>query len=71
MVQQKGLRHPVLWDDACRNTKAYGVTAWPRAWLIDKAGNVFWEGNPARVVNRKTKADALRSLLKQKLEAGP
>ena len=37
--------------------------------LIDTQGKVFWEGNPARVVNRRKAAAALRKLIEEKLKA--
>lgn len=67
MVESAKLKHPVLWDSDCRNTKAYGVTAWPIAYLIGRDGKVFWEGNPARWLQRENRRVRMRQLLEEKL----
>ncbi len=41
------LGHPVLWDQANRNHKNYGINSWPAAYLLGADGKVFWQGNPA------------------------
>ncbi len=71
MVEKQNLKHPVLWDLDCRNNGNYGVTFWPVSYLIDADGKVFWEGNFARVVNRKRDSAALRKLLEAKLAELP
>lgn len=71
MVESQKLKHPVLWDAECRNTKAYRITAWPFAYLIGADGNVFWEGNPSRWIHRKEKAEQLHDCLERELEHGP
>jgi hypothetical protein len=67
MVETKNLTHPVLWDDGCRNTKAYGITAWPFVYLIGKDGKVFWEGNPSRWIRRTERVKQMRGLIERKL----
>jgi hypothetical protein len=67
MVEAKNLKHPVLWDDECRNTKVYGIQAWPFVYLIGKDGKVFWEGNPARWIRRKDKVKEVRDMIESKL----
>jgi hypothetical protein len=67
MVRTKNLKHPVLWDDECRNTKAYGITAWPFVYLIGTDGKVFWEGNPSRWIRRPKKMKEMRALIERKL----
>ena len=67
MVESKNLKHPVLWDAECRNTKAYGITAWPFAYLIGADGIVFWEGNPSRWIRREKKVKEMRRLIEAKL----
>ena len=69
IVERQHLKHPVLWDKNSRNNKNYGLKKWPVAYLIDTQGKVFWEGNPARVVNRSKAAAALRKLIEEKLKA--
>jgi hypothetical protein len=61
MVEARDLKHPVLWDADCHNTKTYGVTSWPFAYLIGADGNVFWEGNPSRWIHSPRKADFMRA----------
>lgn len=51
----------------CRNTKAYGITAWPFAYLIGADGKVFWEGNPSRWIHRKQKVDQMRTCIEREL----
>ncbi len=67
MVETKNLKHPVLWDDECRNTKAYGITAWPFVYLIGTDGKVFWEGNPSRWIRRSKRVKEMRALIERKL----
>jgi hypothetical protein len=67
MVEGKNLSHPVLWDEVCRNTKAYGISAWPYVYLIGTDGKVIWEGNPARWLRRPEKANEMRMLIERKL----
>ena len=67
MVESQELKHPVLWDAGCRNTKAYGITAWPFAYLIGADGKVFWAGNPARWIHRKQKVEQLHDCLEREL----
>lgn len=45
-VQKQGVEHLVLWDKHSQNHKAYGVRAWPVAYLVGPDGKVVWEGNP-------------------------
>jgi len=68
-VEKQKLKHPVLWDMNCRNHKNYGLKNWPVAYLIDTHGKVFWEGNPARVVNRPKASAELKKLIEEKLKA--
>jgi len=68
MVESQKLNHPVLWDDGCRNTKAYGVSAWPFAYLIGTDGKVFWEGNPTRWIHCKQKIDEMRACIERELK---
>ena len=66
-VEGKQLHHPILWDDACQNTRAYGIEAWPFVYLIGPDGKVFWEGNPSRWLGRPKKAKEMRALIERKL----
>ncbi len=63
-----GLKHPVLWDKDCRNHRAYGLKNWPVAYLIGTDGKVFWEGNPARVVNRPKQLEEFKKLIETELK---
>ena len=67
IVESKDLKHPVLWDDGCRNTRAWGVTTWPCAYLIGADGKVVWEGTPARWMRRKPKVEQMRSCIEREL----
>ena len=71
MVEMKILKHPVLWDSENRNTREYGITAWPFAYLIGKDGKVFWEGNPARWIQRPDRVKEMHALIKRKLSENP
>ena len=70
VVEKQRLNHPVLWDWKCRNHDNYGLENWPVAYLVDTKGKVFWEGNPARVVNRSRDSAELRKLIESKLAEG-
>jgi len=67
-VATKKVQHLVLWDAGCRNHENYEVRAWPSAYLLGTDGRVIWEGNPARVINRKKPAERFRLLLETELE---
>lgn len=69
IVEKQHLNHPVLWDRNCRNHKNYGLKHWPVAYLVDVQGRVFWEGNLARVVNRRKATVELKNLIEEKLKA--
>jgi thiol-disulfide isomerase/thioredoxin len=45
-VEEKGEKFPVLWDKEAKNCLAYGIQAYPQAYLIGVDGNVVWEGLP-------------------------
>ena len=57
----------MLWDEQCRNTERYGVTAWPVAYLIGTDGRVVWEGNPQRVISRRKPRQQLLALVEAEL----
>ena len=44
-VRQKGVPYPVLYDAESCNPEALGIISYPRAFLLDKAGTVVWEGS--------------------------
>ena len=67
-VAKQALRHPVLWDKDCRNQRQYGLKNWPVAYLIGKDGKVFWEGNPAQIMERADRLREFRKLLEANLE---
>ena len=67
MVSTQNLKHPVLWDLDCRNHRNYGLKNWPVAYLVDGNGKVFWEGNPARFVNRKKDSERMKNLIRSKM----
>lgn len=45
-VHKQGVEHFVLWDKDNQNHKAFGVRAWPVAYLVGADRKVVWEGNP-------------------------
>ena len=61
------VRHPVLWDQANRNHKNYGINSWPAAYLIGPDGRVFWQGNPAWIRGRAEETQKLKTLLEEQL----
>jgi hypothetical protein len=67
MVEARNLKHPVLWDADCRNTRAYGVTSWPFAYFIGADGKVFWEGNPSRWIRSQQKLGLMRARIEDAL----
>jgi hypothetical protein len=67
MVEDQCLNHPVLWDEKRRNTKTYGVTAWPFAYFIGADGKVFWEGDPTRWIRREKKIKEMRAMVEWEL----
>ena len=46
-VEEKGEKFPVLWDKEAKNCLAYGIQAYPQAYLVGVEGNVLWEGLPS------------------------
>jgi len=69
-AEKLALKHPVLWDKDCENHRQYGLKNWPVAYLIGTDGKVFWEGNPARVVNRPEQLREFNKLIEAELKKG-
>jgi thiol-disulfide isomerase/thioredoxin len=46
-VEEKGEKFPVLWDKEAKNCLAYGINAYPQAYLVGVDGTVIWEGLPS------------------------
>jgi cytochrome oxidase Cu insertion factor (SCO1/SenC/PrrC family) len=46
-LSRDGVRFPVLYDQGGAMTQAYGVTAFPTAFVIGRDGRVVWEGIPS------------------------
>ena len=46
-VEEKGEKFPVLWDKEAKTCLAYGIQAYPQAYLIGVDGTVIWEGLPS------------------------
>lgn len=70
-VARQDLRHFVLSDRGSRNHEAYGITAWPAAYLLGRDGRVVWEGNPNRVVDRPEELAELLDLIESELAKPP
>ena len=66
-VARQELRHYVLSDQGSHNHAAYGITAWPAAYLLGRDGRVVWEGNPTRVVDRPDELAELLELIESEL----
>ena len=50
-VEEKGEKFPVLWDKDATICLAYGIQAYPQAYLVGVDGKVIWEGSPnAKIV---------------------
>jgi thiol-disulfide isomerase/thioredoxin len=45
-VEEKGEKFAVLWDKDAKNCLAYGIQAYPQAYLVGVDGTVIWEGLP-------------------------
>ena len=60
-VEEKGEKFPVLWDKEAKNCLAYGIQAYPQAYLIGVDGNVIWEGLPS------PKNEAIEKLIKAEI----
>lgn len=67
-VEEQALNHPVLWDQNCRNHRNYGLENWPVAYLVGTDGTVFWEGNPARVVDRPDEVQKLKERIEAEMK---
>src|SRR5262245_21989687 len=47
-VATDGMPYPVLHDGAGATAQAFGVKAYPLAYVVNRAGTVVWEGVPIR-----------------------
>lgn len=45
-MQSEGAQFPLVLDTSSATTNAYGVRAFPTAYVLDKQGAVVWEGIP-------------------------
>ena len=54
IVEAKNLKRPVLWDDACRNTKAYGTKTWP---CVASSNLLRWHRQRAEILSRESFSD--------------
>ncbi len=66
-LAKTNIKHPVIWDRNNSLHKAYGVQAWPVAFLIGADGTVFWQGNPALMRGKKDEEKAFREMLEAHL----
>lgn len=65
LMRRKDAKYPVLYDAESRNAKMLGICTYPRAFLLDKAGVVVWEG-PLWKKNLPQIEGHIRELLKVK-----
>ncbi len=45
-MRSEGAQFPLLLDSTSTTTNAYGVRAFPTAYVLDRNGAVVWEGIP-------------------------
>jgi peroxiredoxin len=45
-VTELGITFPVLHDEHGATARAYGVSAYPHVFLVDKKGGIVWDGSP-------------------------
>jgi len=58
-VEERGGKLATLWDKDAKNCLAYGIQAYPMAYLVGVDGKVIWEGSPnAKVLGDIEKAMA-------------
>ena len=46
-IEDERIPYPVLHDENGDVCAAYGVQAYPTAYLLDRTGTVVWEGHPS------------------------
>jgi thiol-disulfide isomerase/thioredoxin len=55
-VEEKEEKFAVLWDKDGKVCKAYGIQAYPQAYLVGIDGKVIWEGSPnAKIIDQVEK----------------
>jgi hypothetical protein len=47
-MAREGWNFAAVHDPGGRATQAYGVSAFPTAWVLDREGRVVWQGVPLR-----------------------
>lgn len=69
-VQKAGIKFAVAHDPDAKTVDAYGVKAFPAAYLIGTDGRVVWEGFPLADVDKVEKAlkKELEKVTKEELE---
>ncbi len=60
-IQAENLPYPLFVDERSSATRAYGVRAFPTAYILDRSGRVIWEGIP--VFNPSAVAEAIQAAL--------
>jgi thiol-disulfide isomerase/thioredoxin len=61
-VEEKEEKFAVLWDKESRICLAYGIQAYPQAYLIGVDGKVIWEGLPSPKPEKTTEIEKLMSV---------
>ena len=45
-VDETGMRYPIALTPGDQADRAYGITAVPRSFLVDREGELVWVGHP-------------------------
>jgi thiol-disulfide isomerase/thioredoxin len=61
-VEEKAGNLATLWDKGAKNCLAYGIQAYPMAYLVGVDGKVIWEGSP------NAKIAEIEALIRKELE---
>lgn len=48
-VTKVGMKYPIALTKGTEADEAYGVTAVPRTFLVDRAGRLVWTGHPVEL----------------------
>lgn len=63
-VKDDGLTYPVAWDEGGKTCRTYGVRGYPSCYVLNRRGEVVFEGVPAMVPPKQLEA-LLERLLRE------